>query len=50
VVLLSAKEGWKGIQNDLSTPSLAGNYVYKIIAKDRFDKIIEKIGIVALVK
>lgn len=44
------KEGWKGTQIDQSTPSFAGNYVYKIRAKDKFDKIIEKVGIVALVK
>lgn len=43
-------EGWKGTQSDQSTSSLVGNYVYKIRAKDRLDRTIEKTGVVALVK
>lgn len=43
-------EGWRGTQIDQSTPSLVGNYAYKIRAKDKFDKSIEKIGVVVLIR
>ena len=43
-------EGWKGVQIDQSTPSLVGNYVYKVKAKDKYDKIIEKTGMISLIK
>lgn len=43
-------EGWKGTQIDQNTPSLVGNYVYKVRVKDKNNKIIEKMGTLTLIK
>lgn len=41
-------EGWDGTDTDQRTPSSAGNYAYKIIAKDKLGKSIEKKGVIYL--
>lgn len=43
-------EGWKGTQIDQNTPCTVGDYVYKIIAKDKFDRPFKRIGVVTLIK
>lgn len=43
-------EGWDGTQIDQSTPALTGNYVYKITAKDKFNRPFQQIGVVMLIK
>lgn len=42
--------GWDGMQPDQVTPSLPGNYAYKITAKDIYDKTFEKMGSLLLIK
>lgn len=43
-------QGWKGLQPDNDTPSMMGNYIYKVKAKNKHDKTIEKTGVVSLIR
>jgi gliding motility-associated-like protein len=43
-------KGWNGMLTDQSTQSPLGNYAYKIMVKDKFNRVVEKNGVVLLVR